>query len=293
MYKINRTLAIQNNVGETPFLPNTLRLRSVHDVKTNNSTIHTFTQQLHHIVDSTPRQRTFSNMSKKEWEALQDLARDPSIVVRPADKGGGIAVLDYQQYRSDILLQLGDLSTYRVLSHDPTLQTKARIDTLLIMGLQAGFIDHTIVKFCTVDYPVMPVLYTIPKLHKDPCSPPGRPIVSAMGSLLEPLGKYVVHVCKSSVMALPTCLRDTPQLLSKLHHFQLPSNPIILVTLDVRSLYTVIPHEGGINALIQTISESTCYNGPPIEFIRELLSITLHCNFFRFEKKIYLQLAGT
>ncbi|CAH2281855.1 Hypothetical predicted protein [Pelobates cultripes] len=63
--------------------------------------------------------------------------------------------------------------------------------------------------------------------------------------------------------------------------------------MDVKSLYTVIPHIGGIEAMRQVLCESSMYHGPPIEFILELLSLILHNNHFRFEDRWYLQVAGT
>uniref|UniRef100_A0A8C5R6D6 Reverse transcriptase domain-containing protein n=1 Tax=Leptobrachium leishanense TaxID=445787 RepID=A0A8C5R6D6_9ANUR len=286
LYKLNRTLVIQERIGDDTFVSNPLRLKSLHDAKTPNSTVQTFSQQVQHTVESISPYKTYSNLSKSEWDALQDLAHDPSIVVRPADKGGGIVVLDYVYYRNEILSQLHDEQTYRRLTFDPTATFKKRIDNLLNMGLQAGYLDQVMFDFCTVSHPIMPILYMLPKLHQDPRSPPGRPIVSARGSLLEPLGKLIDHLCKESILSLSTGLKDTPHFLSLLSCFQLPTEPIILVALDVKSLYTIIPHEEGILAFIEILQASTVYHGPPLDYLREVLQITLGCNFFSDLRRI-------
>ncbi|CAH2311540.1 Hypothetical predicted protein [Pelobates cultripes] len=63
--------------------------------------------------------------------------------------------------------------------------------------------------------------------------------------------------------------------------------------MDVSSLYTVIPHTDGIEAMRQVLSESPLYRGPPVEFVLEFLSLILYNNHFRFEDQWYLQVAGT
>ncbi|CAH2277356.1 Hypothetical predicted protein [Pelobates cultripes] len=59
------------------------------------------------------------------------------------------------------------------------------------------------------------------------------------------------------------------------------------------SLYTVIPHDAGVEAMRQVLTQSTTYHGPPIEYTLELLTLTLQNNYFRFEDSWYLQVAGT
>ncbi|CAH2248030.1 Hypothetical predicted protein [Pelobates cultripes] len=61
--------------------------------------------------------------------------------------------------------------------------------------------------------------------------------------------------------------------------------------MDVQSLYTVIPHEDGVEAMRQVLTRSIVYQGPPIEFMLELLTLTLENYYFRFEDSWYLQIA--
>lgn len=45
------------------------------------------------------------NLSKVEYEALNTLQRDPSIIIKLADKGGAIVVMDRQVYESEARTQ--------------------------------------------------------------------------------------------------------------------------------------------------------------------------------------------
>ena len=52
------------------------------------------------------------NLSRREEVAMRDLILDDSIVIRPADKGSGIVILDAKDYESSLKKELEDCSTY-------------------------------------------------------------------------------------------------------------------------------------------------------------------------------------
>ena len=88
--------------------------------------------------------------------------------------------------------------------------------------------------------------YTIPKIHKQ--GHPGRPIVSSNSHPTERISQFVDHHLQPLVTKLPSYIKDTTHFLKKLNSIgQLP-NGVLLVTLDVASLYTNIPHNDGIQA---------------------------------------------
>ncbi|CAH2330005.1 Hypothetical predicted protein, partial [Pelobates cultripes] len=120
-----------------------------------------------------------------------------------------------------------------------------------------------------------------------------RPIVSAIGGVLEPLAQWLDYLFKDTVVKLPTCIKDTPDLLKLLDTINLPNTTTLLVTCDVKSLYTIIPHLDGIEAMRKVLQDSTTYTGPPIEYVMEILEAVLTLNYFRFEETWYQQIAGT
>lgn len=59
---------------------------------------------LKHVGSDT--QETFSNLTPGEERALEDLKRDRSIVIKPADKGNSVVILDRDQFLKE--KKLGD-----------------------------------------------------------------------------------------------------------------------------------------------------------------------------------------
>ncbi|CAH2327495.1 Hypothetical predicted protein [Pelobates cultripes] len=84
-----------------------------------------------------PRQRR-DNLSKEEHIALKDLMQDPTIIIRPADKGGAVVIQTYVDYRNEIMRQLNDESTYRRLTFDPVSKFQRMIDNLLNWDCHVG-----------------------------------------------------------------------------------------------------------------------------------------------------------
>lgn len=76
-----------------------------------------------------------------------------------------------------------------------------------------------------------------------------------------------------------------------MEHLQLPENTI-LVSMDVTSLYTNIPHDDGIAACKEAWEQRTVKE-PPTECLVEMLTMVLKHNNFTFNGDHYLQINGT
>ena len=84
------------------------------------------------------------------------------------------------------------------------------------------------------------------KLHKR--GNPGRPIISSNGHPTECISEFVDYHLKPLGQTLPSYIKDTTHFLLQLHNLGLLPENAILVTLDVSSLYTNIPHKEGEEA---------------------------------------------
>lgn len=94
------------------------------------------------------------------------------------------------------------------------------------------------------------------------------------------------------VERIPSYIKDTTHFLNKLKTLtSLPTN-VLLITLDVKSLYTNIPHEEGIIACT-TALQTRNIEYPPTEDLVSLISYILKRNNFVFGDKHYLQIHGT
>lgn len=97
---------------------------------------------------------------------------------------------------------------------------------------------------------------------------------------------------KSYVHKLPSYIKDSIDFINKTSLLEIPVDAF-LATLDVESLYTNVPHEGGLKVLHHYLSERGELAMPPNELLLELASFVLKCNYFKFEEDFYLQIKGT
>ena len=92
---------------------------------------------------------------------------------------------------------------------------------------------------------------------------------------------------------IPSLITDTNDFLRKLNDINHLINPeSTMITMDVNSLYTNIPHTDGINAcrsfLNRHTTDTALINDIPI-----LIDFILTHNLFKFNNDHYLQIKGT
>lgn len=76
----------------------------------------------------------------------------------------------------------------------------------------------------------------LPKIHKKVESPPGRPIISVNGSLIEPASQYVDFFIKPYVCTLPSYIQDNTHVLNKIKDIK-NAGESLLVTMDAESVH--------------------------------------------------------
>jgi hypothetical protein len=149
-------------------------------------------------------------------------------------------------------------------------------------------IDKKTYKCLVNNEPRTPSFYLLPKIHK--AGAPGRPILSANGSPTEKISGLVDAVLREFVPSIKSYIKDTT------HFIQLVENtPVnkdtILFTLDVKSLYTNIPHQEGISHIARILAGKQ--NLPlAASRILQLLKLVLTKNNFEFNEKHFLQIKG-
>lgn len=158
--------------------------------------------------------------------ALKGLRDDPNIIVKEADKGGGVVLLNTKDYLSEVEWQLGDINYYVPLTRDSTDEIANIIKIVVQEALELDIIDIPTSQFLMKEYPCIPVFYVLPKVHKEGFPPPGRPIVSAMGYLMEPLSQYVDHHLKPFVGQIPTFIKDTGHFITMVEGLEIPESAV-------------------------------------------------------------------
>ncbi|CAJ0933921.1 unnamed protein product [Ranitomeya imitator] len=233
-----------------------------------------------------------SNLSLVEKQALKSLQNNKTIIIKPADKGGAIVVMNYTDYTKEVIRQLSDPNTYGVIQRDPVTNITTKIRSLHNNYLDRHIIDQKTASFLINPHPITPVFYILPKVHKSLQNPPGRPIVASTDSVLSPLSVFLEKMLTPLVKKTKSYLLDTGHFLEIIHRQGTVPAESILVTLDVNSLYTSITHDKGIEAT-RYLLESSDMSIDSIQFCLDLLDIVLCENYFLYEDTFYVQKCGT
>ena len=242
------------------------------------------------ITSHKPNNPRHDNLTKAERQALFSLQRNNDIVIKPADKGSAVVVMDREHYISEAERQLSDSRHYKPLDHDPTDEFAKKVSLAVHSMYEDGHISEKNMDFLIVDRPRAGRFYLFPKIHK--AGNPGRPIVSANGHPTEKISEFVDLHLQPHVLDLPSHLKDTTDYLRKLDEAGPVSQETLLVSLDVTALYTNIPHQDGIQAC-EEAWDRRHVKDPPTKTLVELLTIILKCNNFEFNGRHYLQVQGT
>ncbi|KAM4770876.1 uncharacterized protein WCC33_002646 [Rhinophrynus dorsalis] len=249
-----------------------------------------------HLVRKEIQQLSFKNkwdnLTRSERVALRNLAKNQDLVIRQADKSGGVVLQNYEDYMKEAANLLSDRSFYVVLKTDPTDQYKKQLKVLLDRARLEDLISLDEARFLWVEEPRVATFYHLPKIHKSLASPPGRPIVSGIGSLSQNLSLYVDLYLQVMVPCIDSYLKDSRDVVALFENWIWEEGDI-LVTSDISALYTNINHEQGIKALERSFEKYGFLEKSRRQFVLDSVSFILNTNYFVFNKIFYLQTRGT
>ena len=216
----------------------------------------------------------------KERKAIRTLKQNNDIVIKPADKGGAIVILNKEDYIKEGERQLQQQQHYS--KFDDFEKTKKKfikeVETSLRSLKNKDYIDEDIFKLLFRPNPRTSNLYLLPKIHKK--NNPGRPIINSVGSLTETISALVDEILRKYSKLAGSCIKDTSHFLQEIQNIQIHSGDIT-ATVDVMALYTNIPHEDGIQKVKDSLRR---HNAPPEELVlvKTLLEHILKKNYFEF-----------
>lgn len=76
-----------------------------------------------------------------------------------------------------------DETTYLKLLNNPIIKYKKELEKMVHLGTKMDILNKKEAKYLNPESCRIPVIYTIPKIHKDKENPQGRPIVNGIDSL--------------------------------------------------------------------------------------------------------------
>ena len=239
------------------------------------------------------------NLHPIEFEALFDLCNNKDIVIKPADKGSAVVLMDREQYLWEGYRQLNDTNYYSKLSKPIYWDTIPLIEKIIQSLHQKKFINLKQKAYLLGDSEPRPRLfYMLPKIHKEPSKwskpgeiPPGRPIVSDCSSETYRTAEFIDFHLNPLSTKHASYIKDTYDFVDKVKRLHVPVNAL-LFTMDVDSLYTNIDIAEGIQAIKNIFLRYPNSQRPDKELL-QLLEINLTKNDFEFNGQYFLQIKGT
>ncbi|XP_071149216.1 uncharacterized protein [Mytilus edulis] len=259
--------------------------------RSKNDNLESFISSIKTEVKSSVSGKRLRNLSEQESQAINNLKSRDDIVIKQADKGSAVVVINKTDYIEEGNRQLSNTKFYKHLESDPTKEISKQINEVLSDMNSKKHIDDDTYDYLRSDETCTAGrFYLLPKLHKEGI--PGRPIVSANGHPTEKISEFVDYHLRPHVRTMPSYIQDTTDYLKKMDSLNPLPNNTILVSMDVSSLYTNIPKNEGIVACEQVWNNRKDKH-PPTDCLVQLLRLVLENNNFVFNDQHYLQVDGT
>ena len=199
--------------------------------------------------------------------------------------------MDVDDYITEANRQLNDEHFYKKVDENPTSLHVALVDNAIDDLKLKGLLEEKMANQLKTSNPKTPRMYLLPKIHKP--GNPGRPVVSSIECHTERISQFVDHHLQPLNQNLPSYVKDTTDFLQKLKNIPEVPKDTILVTMDVRSLYTNVPNDEGVEAVksyLQTRNRPG--DGALSRIIATFLRLILTLNNFVFNDQNYIQVNG-
>lgn len=259
-------------------------------------------------------ERFRDNLSHSERSSIQSLKNDKTIIIKKADKSSNFVILDKDAYLSEANKQLSS-NHYKVIDQFDFTALRYHVNEYLNDMYKRNVLDKI-----TYEYLIKGNqktygpghLHILPKIHKlnsedldkvkenksenAKIVPPGRPIISQIGTITEFVSRYIDYLLVPIVQKQHTYIRDSSDVILKLESIK-PQNNCILCSFDISQMYTNCPIDEIVSAVRTTYDKYDKshleINYPPTEDLIYLLKIVLENNVFDFNGQLYQQCIGS
>lgn len=249
-------------------------------------------------------EQNLTPLERAELELLEQSDFQQNFVIKKADKGSSLVVMDREDYIFESQRQLDQLKYYRCME-DYSIQSANQhpVNQFLEDIHQKGLINRE--EMLVLKGPTNPrprTFYLLPKIHKGQNKwaqayriPPGRPVISDTESESYMLSDYLDRWLQPLSMGHDTWVKDSYHFMSMATKVVIPQGMTpLLVALDVDSMYTNISHEVAMKCIRKRMEKEGHEPGrPEIGQFLEILNMTLTRNDFYFWGHFFLQINGT
>ena len=236
--------------------------------------------------------KPISNLPKNEIKALEDLRRDKSIVILPADKGKCLVVMDREEYVTEMEKKLADTATYKRLTKDPTQEIRKTLYAKLKQLKANEHISKDEYSRIKPYKTQIPRFKGRPKIHKP--KHPLREIVDGKDSVTKGTDKHLSKIFKEYAEDNEYRIKNSEEFVEKMKNTNIEPNEV-MVSYDVVALYPSIPQDEAIKVVYDKLVNDEKLNEKtkmtPEEII-ELYKICVEGTYFVFNRKLYIQVKG-
>ena len=248
------------------------------------------------------------NLTQNEHKAIKSLI-NPNIVIKEADKGSAVVLMDTTFYVDKVSELLNDKDTYIEI---PKNIDRTSINKIKKMAnIYKDHLTRDEIQYLTNFEFRTSLFYGLPKIHKSkiiietvkhinseyirvPSTPDLklRPIVAGPTCPTHRLSHFLDIILQPFLNFIPSYLKNNLDFLNILPKHMKDTE--MFITLDVVSLYSNITHELGFEAINYWVTK---YNNGigriPANLIIDGCMLVLENNSFEFNGKNYLQISGT
>jgi hypothetical protein len=276
---------------ESPPIPNKFRKKSSWNPPPNRDKfLDVYITLVEKEIMSSPEQKAFPNLAKEERQALKELKNNKNIIIREADKGSAVVLMDRTRYEAEGYRQLDDRKVYERVGFNEYNSVVQRVNQVLDSMRKDSIITDEMHEFAKPKASRPARFYVLPKVHK--AGVPGRPVVSACGAPTEGLSEIVDHFLQPLMTTIPSYIKDTNDFLRKVRDLGPLPPGTLLATIDVTALYPSIPHDMGVGALRSFLSNKDLSRSM-IDGICDMTETVLKNNVFEFNSEFFIQTSGT
>ena len=253
------------------------------------------------------------NLSSAERSALSELKNNKNIILKPADKGSSVIIMNSSYYRDKLVMNDHLLSeSYTKANEDCDEKVMEQMEGLI--KRHSKCLTEKEIEFILKPDWKTSEFYVLPKIHKcrsiieaissnndedvlteikNPPDLKGRPIVAGCSTPTRGMSVLISKILKPIVECQKTFIKDDWDVFRKLPESTRGTHK--LFGCDISSLYTSIPHKLGLKAIKYWINKRRDLIDDRFseEFILEAIELMLKNNNFLFNGEMYTQLIGT
>ena len=187
----------------------------------------------HRISSACQRQSGANNLTKEECRVLKELKSKTNIVIKKANKGSAVVIMNRDDYVKEGLRQLNDDKYYLKTDLDLTQEHSLKVNKKLEEMFNKQEIQESALDYLCNLMAHTAQFYLLPQIHKSLTNLLGRPTISANECSTEWISQFVDFFLQPSLPRLDSYLQDTMAFLNLLDKLGKLPLGCLLAVLDI------------------------------------------------------------